>query len=145
VQSPLGHEIRRLVNGNNGGSSPGLPVDDADHIHDAALTELVDSCLERGVAEVAVAVHLGAEVIERRLVVLQAFRPGAGAETDENLPIKAGLDGQGMVRAPLVELGSLAGGDHDRKFAQSGRQRAVEANKIADMKEQYAKRGAARA
>jgi hypothetical protein len=49
-----------------------------------------------------------------------------------------------MVRAPLVELGSLPGGDHDRKFAQSGRQRAVEANKIADMKEQYAKRGAAR-
>ena len=71
--------------------------------HDAALAEMGDGGLEGRVTEnVPVAEQFRAIIIERRLVVLHALRPVAGAEVDQNLSIEPALDGQGIVRPPFV-------------------------------------------
>src|SRR5579884_3820858 len=73
-------------------------------------------------------IHLCAEIIEGGFILLHALRPSSGAEVDEDLTVEAALDGQRIVRTPLIRLRPLAGRDHDGELAQSGRQRAVVAH-----------------
>src|ERR1700730_2421085 len=119
-------------------------ADDPDHVHDAPFSEFGECRLEGGVVDVLVAIKLGAEIVERGLVLLHALRPCPGAEVDENLTVEAPLDGQRIVRPPFIGLRPLPGRDHDGKFAEPGRQRTVEAHVIAHLQQQEAEPRTAR-
>src|SRR2546426_12578371 len=100
----------------------------SDQVDDAALAKPLERRLVGGIAHELLLVQLGAEVVDRSLVVLHGRRAAPLREIRRDARRQTRLQRERVMRVPLVLRAPVARRDEDRELVQARRQRAVEAD-----------------